>query len=267
MDRLKGRIAFITGAGAGIAKASAKLFAEEGAKVVIAELKAELGRAAADEICSAGGHAIFVETDVTKEPSVANAVKKAVSHYGPIDILYNCAGGSIISNEMADDHVDVVDMRIWAHTMDLDLLGAFLVCRHGIPEIKKKGGGAVINMASWVAVRGCMPKHVYAAAKGAIISLTRSLAGAYAHDGIRVNAISPAVVRTERSRKRWENQEHNLAANPSPRDQFRINMAKQYPFSVAEPEDIAQVALFLASNESRMITGSTIMADGGRTAY
>lgn len=269
MDRLKGRVAFITGAGSGIARASARLFAQEGAKVVVSEINQELGNAAAEEIRAAGGDALFVQTDVTNEASVKNAVERAVKHYGKLNVLYNCAGGAFLD----DIPVDEVDLKsVWDKTIGLNLFGTFLSCRYGIAEIKKAGGGTVINMASWNAVRGSSPKHVYSAAKGGIISLTRALAGTYALNGIRVNAISPAVVRTERSKKKWENPADHVPSSdiPSAKDAFyqlRIEMAKRYPFSVGEPEDIANIALFLASDESRLITGTTIMADGGRTEY
>jgi NAD(P)-dependent dehydrogenase (short-subunit alcohol dehydrogenase family) len=263
MDRLKGKIAFITGAGAGIAKASAILFAREGAKVVVAELNEELGKLTEREIRSAGQDATFVQTDVTNEESIKSAIAKTVGTYGKLNVLFNCVGTSAAD----DDNVDVVDMKLWQPTMSMNLLSAFLGCRHGIPELKKAGGGAVINMASWVAVRGYSPQHIYSSSKGAIISLTRSLAGAYALDGIRANAIAPGVVRTERSKARYENAAWDLAAKPSTKAQVRVELAKQYPFSVGEPEDIANIALFLASDESRTITGSTIMADGGRTEY
>src|SRR5947208_5436535 len=144
MGRLQGKVAFITGAGSGIARAAARLFTQEGAKVVIAELKPELGRASEQGVREAGGEATFIETDVTKEASVKNAIQKTVERYGRLDVLYNCAGGSVVQ----DTRVTDVDMSVWEHTQSLDLLGPFLCCRHGIPELIKGGGGAIINMSS-----------------------------------------------------------------------------------------------------------------------
>lgn len=260
MERLKGKVAFITGAGAGIAKASALLFVREGAKIIVAEFNKELGRKIEEEIRTVGGEATFVETDVTKEESVKRAIAQGVQTYGKLNVLFNCVGTSAVD----DGLVDVVDMRVWDPTMSANLLSAFLGCRYGIPELKKAGGGTVINMASWIAFRGYSPKHIYSAAKGGIVSLTRSLAGAYALDNIRVNAIAPGNVRTERAKQRHVNP---TSIHEKQSTNMRIELAERYPFSVGEPEDIANIALFLASDESRMITGSTIMADGGRNEY
>lgn len=261
MGRLQGKVAFITGAGSGIARAAARLFTQEGAKVVIAELKPELGRTAETWVRESGGDATFIETDVTKEPSVKSAIQHTVERYGKLDVLYNCAGGSIIE----DTRVTEVDMSVWEHTLSLDLLGTFLCCRHGIPELIKAGGGAIINMSSVVALRGAFPIHVYTAAKGGVIALTKSLAGEYAQNNIRVNAICPGVVLTERVKQRFgENME--APATTAQTRAIKVDW-KQYPFATGQPEDIAAVALFLASEESRMITGAIIPADGGLSAY
>jgi len=261
MGRLQGKVAFITGAGSGIARAAARLFTQEGAKVVIAELKPELGQACEQWVREAGGDATFIETDVTKEASVKGAIQQTVERYGRLDVLYNCAGGSIVQDARVTD----VDMSVWEHTQSLDLLGPFLCCRHGIPELVKGGGGAVINMSSVAALRGAFPVHVYVAAKGGIISLTKALAGEYAQDGIRVNAICPGVVMTDRVKQRFG---ENLSAPATTAQTRGIKVDwKQYPFAVGQPEDIANVALFLASEEARMITGAIIPADGGLSAY
>jgi len=260
MGRLQGKVAFITGAGSGIARAAARLFAQEGAKVVIAELKPELGRASEQGVREVGGEATFVETDVTKEASVKSAIQQAVERYGGLHVLYNCAGGSVVE----DTRVTDVEMWVWEHTQSLDLLGTFLCCRHGIPELIKAGGGAIVNMSSVVALRGSFPAHVYVAANGGIISLTKALAGEYAQHGIRVNAICPGAVLTDRVKQRFGDMD---APAPTPRAEAIKDQLKRYPFSVGEPEDIARIALFLAADESRMITGAIIPADGGLSAY
>jgi NAD(P)-dependent dehydrogenase (short-subunit alcohol dehydrogenase family) len=261
MGRLQGKVAFITGAGSGIARVATRLFTQEGAKVVIAELKPELGQASEQEVRESGGDATFIETNVTKEESVKQAIQETVDHYGKLDILYNCAGGSIVEDAKVTD----VEMWVWEHTQSLDLKGTFLCCRHGIPELIKAGGGSIVNMSSVVALRGSFPVHIYTAAKGGIISLTRSLAGEYSQNGIRSNAICPGVVLTERVRQRFgENLE---GAAPTAQGQAIQGQLKRYPFATGQPEDIANVALFLASDESRMINGAVIAADGGLSAY
>lgn len=260
MNRLAGKVAFITGGGSGIARASALLFAREGAKVVVAEIDAALGEATADAVVGAGGDALVVRTDVTDEASVREAIAAAVARHGRLDILFNCAGGSL----NADSQVTDVDLAVWDRTMALDVRGAMLVCRHGIPELVKAGGGSVVNMSSGAALRGSSPKHVYTAAKGAILSFTRALAGSYAKDNIRANAICAGRILTERILENYGTAE---APGPVADRQDAAGRVRDYPFWVGRPEDIANIALFLASDESRMITGATIPADGGRSAY
>ena len=256
--RLVGKVAFITGAGAGIARAAALIFAREGARVALAEINAERGRATEQAVRAAGGEALFVYTDVTDEASVKAAIAAAVARFGRLDVL--CAGGSIPADSLVTD----VDMQVWDHTMSLDLKGTILCCRHGIPEIIKAGGGAVVNMSSGAALRGGSPSHVYTAAKGAILSLTRALAGAYAKRNVRVNAICAGRILTERIL-----QSYGTPDKPGPvvDRQDAAGRSQEYPFWVGEPQDIANIALFLASDESRMITGAAIPAEGGRSAY
>lgn len=263
MGRLDGKVVFITGAGSGIARAASQIFTREGAKVVIAELRPELGQAAEKLVREGGGEATFVETDVTKEDSVKNAIDTTIEAYGKLDVLYNSAGGSIVE----DGKVTEVDMSVWDHTISLDLLGTFLCCRHGIPKLIENGGGSIINMSSVVALRGSFPIHVYTSAKGGIISFTQVLAGTYASNNIRVNAICPGVIMTDRVKQRFG---ESLDIPPPNAQAAAVNLKAQiekYPFSVGEPEDIAHIALFLASDESRMITGVAIPGDGGLSAY
>ena len=251
MDRLKDKVAFITGAGAGIGRASAKMFAAEGAKVVIVEKNGDTATAAAEEIRKLGGQALAAETDITQENSVRAAVDKTIQTFGGLDILFNCAGGSVKEDAPVTD----VDMSVWNITMGLNLLGTFLCCRVAIPTMVKQGGGTIVNTASWAALNGHLRKHVYAAAKGGVISLTRAIAGEYSQHNIRANVICPGSVKTER----W-------LANAKPQAQLHA-LAEKYPLSRGEPSEIGAVALFLASDESRMMTGAIVTADGGRTAF
>ena len=261
MGRLDGKVGFLTGAGAGIAKATALAFAREGAKVAIAEINVEAGRNAERDVRAAGGEALFIETDVTDDGSVRRAIDATVARFGRLDAMMNCAGGSL----QEDVPVHEMDLGVWQRTIALNLLHPFLCCRHGIPHMMKCGG-SIINLASHLGMIGS-EKPAYAAAKGGIVSFTRTLAAQYVEYGIRANAIAPGTVRTERSIKRWENKDWVLAEKPSPAARARIAKQKLYPFSVGEPGDIAAIAVFLASDESRMITGTTIAADGGRSAY
>lgn len=253
MARLQGKVALITGAGAGIGRAAALRFAEEGAAVVLAELAPDPGREAEQAVCDAGGSALFVETDVTDEASVVRAVEATIERFDHVDLLYNCAGGSVAEDRPATD----VDLSVWDHTIALDLKGTFLCCRHAIPRMLDAGGGAIVNMSSVAALKG-VPTHVYTAAKGGVISLTRSLAAQYAGGNVRVNAICPGFVLSERVQDRF-----GAGGAESVVERVR----KRYPFGVGEPVDIANVALFLLSDEARMITGATLPAEGGMAIY
>jgi NAD(P)-dependent dehydrogenase (short-subunit alcohol dehydrogenase family) len=262
VKKLNGKVAFLTGAGAGIAKATAKLFVSEGAKVAIVELNREVGANAEREIREAGGNAMFIETDVTQDDSVRRAVEATVARFGGLDILFNCAGGSL----QEDVPVHEMDLDVWQRTVALNLLHPFLTCRHAIPHMMKAGAGVIINVTSHLGLMGSM-KPAYAATKGGIISFTKTLAAQYVEHGIRANAIAPGSIRTERQIKRYENKDFMLAEKPNAAARQRAAMQKLYPFSKGEPEDIASIALFLASDDSRMLTGTTIAADGGRSSY
>ena len=164
MAKLNGKVAFLTGAGAGIAKATAKLFVAEGAKVAIIELNREAGEAAEKEIRAAGGDALYIETDVTKDDSMKRAMDATIARFGRLDVIFNCAGGSL----QEDVPVHEMDLAVWHHTINLNLLHPFLSCRHGIPHLIKAGGGAIINVTSHLGLMGSM-KPAYAATKGGII--------------------------------------------------------------------------------------------------
>lgn len=261
MGRLDGKIAFLTGAGAGIAKATALAFAREGAKVGLAEINPELGRAAEKAVRDAGGEALFVETDVTQDAAVKRAIDMTAERFGGLNVLMNCAGGSL----QEDVPVHRMDLAVWERTIALNLRHPFLCCRHGIPHMLAGGGGSIINFGSWLGLMGT-EKPAYAACKGGIVSFTKTLAAEYMGNGIRANAIAPGTIRTERSIKRWENKDMLLAEKPSPQVRARLAVRKTYPFSVGESADIANIAVFLASDESRMLTGTVLAADGGRSA-
>ena len=250
---IDGSTFIVTGGASGLGAATARMVVEGGGHVVVADLKDVEGNALADEL---GGAARFVRTDVTDEASVKQMVRQAREAFGHIDVLLNCAGGSL----REDSPVTEVDPSVWDKTINLDMKGPFLCCRHVIPVMLERGKGSVVNFSSVVALRGNHIAHVYVMAKGGLISFTQALAGAYSPKGIRVNAICPGVVLTERVRSRFTDG-----------NQIRFggidNIAGQYPFAVGQPEDIANVALFLASDESRMVNGAAIPAEGGFSAY
>lgn len=247
MSRLVGKVVLVSGATTGIGKVSAEVFAREGAKVVLTGRRAE-GEAVAAAIRRDGGTATFVQTDVTDEAAVRRAVETTIQTYGSLHVLFNNAGGS--SN--ADGKVTEASLDEFWRVIKLDLFGTFLCCRFAIPEIIRAGGGAVINNASMVGIKGELNRDAYTAAKGGVIALTRSMAAEFVREKVRVNAIAPGAVKTERILAMIE-------ANPAAKKAVEIQ-----PLGLIEPMEIAQLAVFLASDESRSITGEVFPISGGR---
>jgi NAD(P)-dependent dehydrogenase (short-subunit alcohol dehydrogenase family) len=258
--RLDGKVAFISGGGGGIGHAACLAFAAAGASVAVCELDPARAERSAAAVRAAGGEAIALPTDLREDVQVAAAVAAAVARFGRLDILYNCAGGT----DPQDGNITDVGLDVFDRTIGLDLRGTFLCCRHAIPHMIRGGGGAIVNMSSGAALRGASPFHVYTAAKSAVLGLTRALAGTYAKQGIRANVIASGRVMTDRIRRDWgELTEQDAHRDP----QDPVGRAREYPFWIGEPEHIAATAVFLASDAARMITGATIAADGGRSAY
>ena len=253
MARLAGKIAFITGGGAGIGRATAERFAEEGARVVIAEINPETGPLAAETARArgknSGGDAVFVQCDVRERAQVEAAFAETIKRFGKLDILHNNAGGSTPQDGPV---TEVSEDEFW-RAITLDLFGTFLCSKIGIPHMIASGGGSVINMSSIVALRALPGRDCYTAAKGAIAAITRSMAVEYAPHKIRVNAIAPGVVMTERVKKLME----------SAKDIEKL--AKTHLLGLGYPNHMADMAVYLASDEAAITTGQILSVDSGAT--
>ena len=251
--RLKTKIALITGAGRGIGLAGALAFAREGAKVVIAEIDEELGTKAEAAVRASGGEAAFVRTDCADSAGVQALMARAEKLYGGLHVLYNNAS---IFLSRADGPVTELAEEIWEKILSINLRSVFLCCKYGIPLMARSGGGSIINTGSSASLMGVPGCDAYTAAKGATVSLTRSLAVEYGPKGIRVNCICPAGVETDM-----------LKASSLGDPKFdAAGFFKRAPLRrLGTPEEVAHLAVFLASDESSYVNGAILRADGGIT--
>jgi 3-oxoacyl-[acyl-carrier protein] reductase len=249
--RLKDKVAVITGGGSGIGRASALLFAQEGAKIVVADVDEKGGRETVNMIASSGGAALFVSADVSKASDADGMVAACVNHYGKLDILYNNAGigGPFISIEETEE-------SFYDKLMAINVKGVFLCSKAAVPVMKKKGGGVIIVTASIAGVRPRPGQVVYSTSKAAAIMLTKSLAIELAPFNIRVNCINPVVTDTAFLTKNIES---------SKLEDAKKGMVSTIPLGrMGRPEDMANAALYLASDESSLVTGVCLDVDGGR---
>jgi len=251
--RLQDKVCVITGAGSGMGRVACDVFSREGARIVALDVVPDAGAATAEAVRAAGGDAAFVACDVASEASVRAAIGAAIGRFGRIDVLYNNAG--IMP---ADDH-SVLDtsVDVWDRVMAVNVRGIFLCCKYVIPEMLKEGRGSIINIASFVALLGCsVPQDAYTTSKGAVISLTKSLAIQFRPQGIRSNAICPGPIATPMLMD-W------LLKDEAAR-QLRLNRQPSGRFGT--PEDIVSCALYLASDESDWTNGAVLVVDGGITS-
>lgn len=251
MGRLAGKVAFITGAGRGIGRAIAERFAAEGASVVIAELDAERAQPALEAIAGKGGEATAVACDLSDIRQAEAAVAQTVSQFGGLDIVVNNAAATT-------PLATVLEMtpEDWDLSIGVNLTGAFYICRAAIPHLAAGGGGSIINVASQLGSVGSRRRAAYCASKAALIQLSRCLALDHADQGIRVNSLSPGAVHTER-----------LHGYFGGREGAERELGPLHPIGrIGEPDEIASAALFLASEDSKFMTGADLVVDGGYTA-
>lgn len=247
--RLADKVALITGAGGGIGRAAVRKFSAEGARVVAVDADERAGRAIVDEIRAAGGAAAFVRADVSRSADVQAMIAFAESHFGALHILFNNAG--IFPD--ADGSVVDTDEAMFDHVIAVNLKSVFLGCKYGIPALLRAGGGAIVNTASFVAVLGSATSQcAYTASKGGVLALTREIAIEFARRGIRANALCPGPVNTPLLQA--------LLADPAAKARRLVHLPMG---RLAEAHEIADAALYLASDESSYVNGATFMVDGG----
>jgi NAD(P)-dependent dehydrogenase (short-subunit alcohol dehydrogenase family) len=250
--RLDGKIALITGGGSGMGRVASELFATEGASVVVVDVADEAGRQTVAGIEAAGGRAIYVHADVSREDDARRMIEEAVGAFGRLDVLYNNAGVMLAD----DGSVDATSEEVWDRTLAINVKGVAHGCKYGIPAMIATGGGSIINVASFVAWMGAATSQTaYTASKGAVLAMTREIAVEYARKGIRCNALCPGPIDTPLLAE--------LLADPAQRERRFVHIPMG---RLGRPEELARAALFLASDESSFMTGASLIVDGGITA-
>jgi NAD(P)-dependent dehydrogenase (short-subunit alcohol dehydrogenase family) len=254
MGALDGKVAIITGAATGIGRASAVLFAQAGARLVVTDVREEELTRTVDVVRGVGGEIVPVTADLARSEAAAGLVDTALTTWGRLNVLFNNAG---VGTMVVGGTVETIDLERWDLAQDVNVRAMYLVSRAAVPAMRGAGGGSIVNTSSVSAFRGSVgrPSHAYAASKGAVLALTRAMAASYGRDRIRVNAICPGTIRTR------------LTADFIARAERDAAEGRGIPLGrVGEPEDIAQCALFLASDDASWISGAAIVVDGGALA-
>jgi NAD(P)-dependent dehydrogenase (short-subunit alcohol dehydrogenase family) len=250
MTRLRGKIAIVTGAAAGIGRASALLFAREGAKVAAVDMDDAGLQTLAQQAISDGGEVLAVRADISNAVDAARTTNDTIARFGRIDILFNNVG--IVPH----GNIQMTTEAEWDRTMTINVKSMYLLCREVIPVFLKQGGGVILNTSSATALRSVPNRVAYTTSKGAVLALTRSMAVDYVKDHIRVNCLCPGTVDTPSFRQR-------MAAFPDPEEALRQFVARQPMGRLGTAEEVAQAALYLVSDESRFVTGIAFSIDGG----
>ena len=255
MGRVDGKVAIVTGGASGIGYATATTLAREGARVVIADIDYDAGAAAASTITDGGGIVIAVHADVSNERDVTAMVDAAVARFGALHILHNNAAITSPAHQSRDASLLDLDVDVWDATMAVDLRGAMLGCKHAVPALIASGGGSIVNTSSNAALAGDLTLTAYAAAKAGVNSLTLSVATAFGKEGVRCNAVSPAHIASP-----------SLAANVPP-DVVALLEQQCLTPRLGTVQDVANMVLFLASDEAAFITGQILRVDGGALSH
>lgn len=252
---LEGKVALVTAAGAGIGRASATALAKAGAKVMVTDLDPETAARTAAEIRAAGGAAQSRRLDIGEEAEIVEGIAATVELFGGLDIQHNNASDTRMVTMLADRDVGSMDTDLWDHIMRVDLRGTMLCCKHAIPEMIRRGEGAIVNTASLGGMMGMDALSGYSSAKAGVIQLTRSVATQYGKHGIRCNAIAPGLVVTDAARGLFSE------------EQLQAAMEQTLTPQLGVPEDIAAAVVFLTSAQSRYLTGHVLPVDGGNIAH
>ncbi|MFN8455061.1 MAG: glucose 1-dehydrogenase [Anaerolineae bacterium] len=253
LNRLQGKVALLTGAGGGIGKATASLFGQEGATVIVSDVSPERTEEAVAAVKAAGGSVVGIPANVTNEASVKKLFENVVNQFGRVDVVMNCAGIMPILT------IPETSEEIWDKVIDINLKGTYLCCKFAVIEMRKSGGGSIINIASGAGLNGVPGLAAYCASKGGVVLLTKAMALDHAREHIRINCLAPGVIDTELNRS-WINK----TADP---EKAVRDLEAGIPIGrMADPMEVAYCALFLATSESSYVTGHPLIVDGGLTA-